>query len=147
MVAQVLALLRTALPQGKAFLPDQVDAMGAGPGAYALVMELTRPVTFQRKALGQGELSGLLVYAGSANGPGGMRARLARHMRAEKVVRWHVDELTTRAASMVAWAIPGGSECEIVGALLASDRFEVAMRGFGSSDCDVCPAHLLRFAG
>lgn len=147
MVAEVLALLRNALPEGQAFLPDQVDAIGAVPGAYALVIELSKPVTFQRKALGRAELSGLLAYAGSANGPGGMRARLARHMRTEKPVRWHVDELTTCAAAMAAWAVPGGSECEIVAALLATDRFEVAMRGFGSSDCDICPAHLLRFTG
>ena len=34
---------------------------------------------------------GTHVYVGSARGPGGLRARISRHLRREKKERWHVN--------------------------------------------------------
>ncbi|WP_428027850.1 GIY-YIG nuclease family protein [Altererythrobacter sp.] len=144
-MADLLAQVEACLPGGVPVEPERSGECTDGKGAYALLIQLARTVRFERAALGVAMLSGWLVYAGSANGPGGLRARLARHFRKGKAIRWHVDELTTRAADIMALAIPGGSECAIVDALLASGRFEVAMPGIGSSDCKNCEAHLLRY--
>ncbi|MGE5612498.1 MAG: DUF123 domain-containing protein, partial [Bacillota bacterium] len=58
----------------------------ATPGAYVLVIRLDRAAA--------GLPAGRYLYCGSARGPGGLRARVGRHMRKGKVVRWHVDRLT-----------------------------------------------------
>ena len=44
---------------------------------------------------------------------------------------------------MLAIAFAGGDECALVQALLAQPRFQADVPGFGSTDCRVCPAHLL----
>jgi Uri superfamily endonuclease len=44
---------------------------------------------------------------------------------------------------MVAIAFAGGHECALEQALLARPRFRVIVSGFGSTDCRVCPTHLL----
>jgi Uri superfamily endonuclease len=140
-VDQLCQIFPEAIPVDAA----NIFELGGETGAYALVIKLAEPVKFSRKALGAAELQGDLIYAGSANGPGGIKARLARHLKSEKTIRWHVDELTTRAAAVSALAIMGGKECEIVRQLLESGTFKPAMPGFGSSDCSNCAAHLLAY--
>lgn len=144
MSASELAARVQELTGGDVCVPAAADPIAAVPGAYVLLIELAQPVRFSRPALGEAVLSGWLAYVGSARGCGGLRARLGRHFRPGKTVRWHVDELTNAAADMVALAIPDGSECALVERLVQSGRFEPAMAGFGSSDCRHCTAHLLR---
>ena len=86
---------------------------------------------------------GWYVYAGNARGRGGIRGRVKRHLRRGKPPHWHVDRLTEAAETMVAIAFAGGDECMLVQALLARPRFHAPVAGFGSTDCRVCPAHLL----
>lgn len=143
-MGRALAELQALFPDGQPVSQHNAAQMPAGKGAYALLIELAKPVAFERAALGSATLSGPLVYAGSANGPGGLRARLGRHLRGQKPVRWHVDELTNAAQSLSAIAIEGGNECAIVARLLKTGRYAAAMRGFGSSDCQRCEAHLLK---
>lgn len=114
-------------------------------GAYLLLIALGHPLQFElgRRPLRFGP--GLYAYAGSARGPGGIRARLARHFRREKKLHWHVDRLTTAAARVSALAIAGGAECNVAARLAASRRFVFAHPGFGSSDCRKCESHLLRW--
>jgi len=38
-------------------------------------------------------LPGYYIYIGSAFGPGGVRARMLRHLRADKPKHWHIDYL------------------------------------------------------
>ena len=137
-------LLHNLLPDAVAFVPAGATALPRWPGAYVLVMHLDPPVWFARPALPGAALGGWLVYAGSARGPGGIGARLGRHFRRGKPVHWHVDELTNAANRLSALAISGGSECAIVDRLLQSGQFEIAMPGFGSTDCRHCAAHLLQ---
>lgn len=86
---------------------------------------------------------GVYWYAGSAYGPGGLKARLGRHLKADKKVRWHVDRLTTDPAVEVGFlAFPGARECALIRALLTAGA-EVPIPRFGSSDCPVCPSHLV----
>jgi Uri superfamily endonuclease len=111
------------------------------PGAYVLLLELSallpirlpgRPVA----ALGAGRY----LYCGSARGPGGIRARVGRHMRRDKVVRWHIDQLTAAGNVRGVWVFPGGNECALVASL---GSLPMPIPGFGSSDCRTCASHLL----
>ena len=86
--------------------------------------------------------AGTYVYCGSAYGPGGLRARVARHLRREKPMRWHVDYLTRSGSVRAVLALPGGSECALLSSILTHPGATVPIRGFGSSDCRRCPAHL-----
>jgi len=137
----VIAAVMAAVPGAVAFAPG----LRVG-GAYAVVIGLARPVAFARGGVA-GELQGWLVYAGSAYGPGGIGARVGRHLRRDKAAKWHVDALTGAADWLGAVAVPGGRECDVVAALLARSfpggGFETALAGFGSSDCRVCAGHLL----
>jgi len=119
----------------------------AGKGAYVLALRLDEPVGL---AIG-GHTAiiepGAYVYSGSAYGPGGIRARLSRHLRRDKKLHWHVDRLTLAASAIEALALEAGSECAIVETLSRSAAFIPALAGFGSSDCRTCPTHLLRWLG
>ena len=84
--------------------------------------------------------AGGYLYCGSAKGPGGIRARLARHMRIEKSIRWHVGRLTKIGTVIGAWSFPGGDECDLVRTL---SHLSFPIRGFGSTDCRKCQSHLL----
>ena len=114
------------------------------PGAYALLLALARPCAFENRLLGPVVLEpGRYLYGGSAWGPGGIRARVARHLRPDKRVRWHIDHLTRECRCLGAFALPGGRECELVARLLPLHGVTSPVRGFGSSDCARCPSHLL----
>ncbi|RLF06693.1 MAG: GIY-YIG nuclease family protein [Thermoprotei archaeon] len=115
------------------------------PGTYALLLRLSAGLRV--RVLGHVHLltPGTYVYVGSALGPGGLRARLARHFSKNKRLRWHVDQITRVVAPLLAvYAISTEKlECTLVGELLRKG-FQAPVRGFGSSDCSKgCPAHLL----
>jgi len=90
---------------------------------------------------------GTHVYVGSARGPGGLRARISRHLRREKKERWHIDSVLSspraRVAAVVYAETCRRTECSIVERLLEAG-FTAPVRGLGSSDCKKCPAHFLR---
>lgn len=127
---------------GGRFVRRAIDAP-ARPGVYVLLIALAAPVGV---ALPRGELvalpSGRYLYCGSAHGPGGLRARLARHMRLGKTLRWHVDRLTEAGDVLGAWFFLQGTECELVAALAG---LPAPVPGFGSTDCTSCRSHLLRW--
>lgn len=122
----------------------------AEPGAYALLIRLPRrcplPPRFAAAAAdGRPPVlpAGRYLYLGSARGGGGIRARCARHLAAQKTKRWHVDWLTTQPGCTVrALAFPGGNECALVARAVAAGAV-APVRGFGASDCAGCAAHLL----
>jgi Uri superfamily endonuclease len=116
----------------------------ARPGAYLLLIRLAAALPLRIGTLPAAVLpAGWYVYAGSARGPGGIRARAGRHLRQGKRPHWHIDRLTEVAATCWAFAVLGGRECDLVRALLARPAFELALAGFGSSDCRHCAGHLL----
>lgn len=89
---------------------------------------------------------GLYSYTGSALGKTqNLRTRVARHLRAMKRRRWHIDYLLDHAQ---VWGIVycvdhKRLECSVVQALGKKTDATVVIRGFGSSDCSQgCPAHL-----
>jgi Uri superfamily endonuclease len=121
------------------------------PGTYALVLEATRSEEILVGGLGLCRFPpGYYVYVGSALGPGGLRARLARHLRSDKRSHWHIDFLAGRlpVVRVFAWPSVQRRECEYVQRLLAWAGAIAAVPGFGSSDCHQgCPAHLILLPG
>ena len=110
-------------------------------GAYALVLRLARDTRLDIATLGHPVLPpGLYLYAGSAWGPGGIRARVGRHLRHPKSRVWHIDRLTEAAPVEDVIAFPGARECAIVAALPGA---RVPVPRFGASDCRRCESHLL----
>lgn len=116
------------------------------------MLRLAEPVRLRVGALGMWDLpAGLYVYLGSARGPGGVRARLGRHLRGGGRPRWHVDYLRA-VAHPVAWGYtvapaPGLPwECFWSQRLAAAPHAWMPVPGFGASDCrHGCPAHLVAF--
>ncbi|NND49431.1 MAG: DUF123 domain-containing protein [Rhizobiales bacterium] len=127
--------------------PGGTEYLPAEGGAYALILYLDRDCRVRRAQTAETLAAGWYVYAGSAYGPGGLRARLARHLRRDKALRWHVDQLSAQANYSAGLALAGGNECAIVGSLLETARFDTPSPGFGSSDCRACASHLLKFRG
>jgi Uri superfamily endonuclease len=119
------------------------------PGTYALVLNL--PCSAADVSVGRlGHfrfLAGWYVYAGSARGPGGLAARLARHLRTSKSLHWHVDYLRAQACPIEIWYTTGTRkrECAWTRALLALPGARIPVPRFGASDCR-CVAHLVYFA-
>jgi Uri superfamily endonuclease len=116
------------------------------PGTYVLIVRVDQPLTLAVGRLGTVRLpGGYYAYVGSAHGPGGLRARLNRHLRADKPLHWHIDYLTTAAPVIAIWlrASPERLECGWAQALIA--RGTAPVPRFGSSDC-ACPAHLIALA-
>lgn len=112
------------------------------PGAYVLVLALTRPLAITICGVTRTLGAGRYLYCGSAYGPGGLRARIARHLRAAKPIRWHIDRLTTSGKVRGAWIFPDGDECALARSLA---HLPAPIRGFGSSDCRSCRSHLFRW--
>ncbi len=120
------------------------EPLSREPGAYLLLIELAAPLALEIPRFGAAILPpGRYAYGGSAYGPGGLRARIGRHLRADKTPRWHVDRLTAAGQVVGVRAVPGGRECALLRALLELPGTSVPIPGFGSSDCRACPAHLV----
>jgi Uri superfamily endonuclease len=115
-----------------------------GAGTYILVMWLDHEAEIQVGRLGQFCFApGWYLYVGSALGPGGLTARVARHARAQKRLHWHVDYLLARAVLREVWAVaePVRRECDWARALAALAGVRAPVSGFGASDCG-CETHL-----
>lgn len=126
-------------PPGRAQRLQPSEDIPAVPGAYVLALSLTRPLTITIGGAARMLSVGRYLYCGSAYGPGGLRARIARHFRRTKPVRWHVDRLTTAGQVRGAWIFPGGDECALARSLA---HLPAPIPGFGSSDCRNCRSHL-----
>src|SRR5208337_915533 len=92
-VSQALALMPedSRLRSG---YDDRVDIEQARPGTYVLVLSSRSTDLIQIGKLGALQLQlGFYVYVGSALGPGGLRARLAHHLKPSRRPHWHLDYL------------------------------------------------------
>lgn len=116
----------------------------AEPGAYILVIDLATPLAPALPRRPETRLEpGRYAYCGSAWGPGGLKARLARHLRADKAPRWHVDRLTAAGRIVELLALVGARECRLRAVVESLEGAGLPVPGFGSSDCSACRAHLL----
>ncbi len=119
---------------------------GKEPGTYLLCFRVEEPLRLSVGRLGEHLLEpGVYVYVGSAFGPGGLGARLRRHLRREKRVHWHIDHLTVKApvsgVIAVKWA---RLEARWAGRLCHHPETSMPIAGFGAGDArpGECKAHL-----
>lgn len=82
--------------------------------------------------------AGEYVYTGSAKR--NFEARIARHMRREKTLRWHIDYLLNAMVASVTGVLRSDrDECE----LNQATQGVICVPGFGASDCRRgCGSHL-----
>jgi Uri superfamily endonuclease len=117
------------------------------PGAYALLFSLSQDEQIEVGRLGTVHFPrGQYGYVGSAMGSGGLDARIARHLRAEKKRHWHIDYLLKRAdvAGALEFESPTRIECTLSDALTRGGASTTPAPSFGSSDCR-CRSHLHYF--
>ena len=120
------------------------DVVPPAPGAYLLVLDLAHPLRLRIATLGRPELPpARYCYAGSARGPGGLRARIGCHVRRGGRTHWHLDHLARAATVSGFWAVPRVTECTLADIVRKIPGARVPVIGFGSSDCRICPAHLI----
>jgi len=117
-------------------------------GTYVLALRLNAPQTICVGRLGEVAFpAGWYLYAGSAHGPGGLPARLARHSRRighNKRAHWHIEHLRQTALWVGAWGCTSGERLECTWAARLRDLpgAQIVVGRFGASDCR-CPAHLV----
>jgi Uri superfamily endonuclease len=109
------------------------------PISYQLMIEIRSPVRCPLGRLGVVDFSaGTYVYTGSARR--NFEARLARHARATKTLRWHIDYLLAAPGVQIVKIVRSGqTECR----LNRATPGVVLVPGFGASDCRAgCGSHL-----
>lgn len=79
---------------------------------------------------------GWYLYVGSAFGPGGLRARVGRHLRRHKSSRWHIDYLRSRTQLRQIWYCNEKQRRESLwaGELAKMPGLTIPLAGFGASD-------------
>jgi len=121
--------------------PDQ-------PGTYTLILQLSNTAAITVGRLGRFQFPhGWYAYVGSARGPGGLAARISRHLRLSKPLHWHVDHIRAIAQPVEIWYAAGTQKRECAWAQTMADLPGAAIPAprFGASDCR-CAAHLIHFA-
>ena len=106
---------------------------------YQLQIEVARPVSCAIGRLGTFDFpAGRYVYTGSAKRA--LEARIARHLRHHKTLRWHIDYLLAAPGVRVTGVVRSRrAEC----AENRTVRGSIPAPGFGASDCRAgCGAHL-----
>lgn len=109
------------------------------PVTYQLLIEITRPLRVNIGRFGKHNFpAGRYIYTGSARR--NFEARIARHLRCEKTLRWHIDYLLAAPGVGIAGVRRyGEDEC----AINQATPGRVLVPGFGASDCRMgCGSHL-----
>ena len=117
--------------------------VSAEPGSYVLVLALANSRRIRVGAHGLLEFQpGTYLYVGSAHGPGGLRARIARHCRRVKTKRWHIDFVRAHMCLVgVLWVPCTDRNREHEMARTLTEEYEPYVPGLGASDCR-CRTHL-----
>ena len=125
-----------------------MSALKAEPGTYALVFRSDKKAKAQIGRRGHLDIEpGYYIYVGSAFGPGGVRARVSRHVRKTKLKHWHIDYLQGFVTPVFAWCSYEEVHLEHQWAQSIIEMKDVtAIKGFGCSDCN-CLSHLFYAAG
>jgi len=118
------------------------------PGTYALIMR-----GFSKRRVEIGKLGwlntrpGYYVYVGSAFGPGGLKARIAHHLKVSERPHWHIDYLRPLMDPAEIWFTQASRSCEHqwAGVLAGISDATIPLSGFGASDCG-CESHLIFFS-
>jgi Uri superfamily endonuclease len=117
----------------------RAQSLNGAPISYQLTIEVGAPIRCEVGGLGAIDFpAGAYVYTGSARR--GFEARLARHVRTIKTLRWHIDYLLAApGVRIVGIARSRRDECR----LNQASKGRVLVARFGASDCNAgCGAHL-----
>lgn len=131
---------------------QQIHSLPTSSGVYILHLNLNQQRKRQIGRLGEFSFpAGEYLYIGSALGPGGLKARLGRHLKGGERRHWHIDwlrDITTLRGCFYA-ATGEHHECNWSQFLIHQPGARVLVPGFGASDCSKepipCPAHLVWF--
>ena len=113
-------------------------------GTYILVLKVKSSQKIVIGKIGQYTFEkGYYIYIGSAHGPGGIKARIERHLKKNKIKHWHIDYLRNIApvVGILVNYSKKKKECSWASKLFSSTDLSAPIPGFGSSDC-ACPSHL-----
>lgn len=113
--------------------------MTAPPVSYQLLIRVEVPIRVRVGALGTFDFApGRYLYTGSARR--NLAARIARHRRSDKKLRWHIDYLLAHPrVRLLAVETAATPECR----WNQSVHGTIPVAGFGASDCRRgCSAHL-----
>lgn len=116
-------------------------------GTYALILEGRSSRNIQIGRLGRLALKpGYYLYVGSAFGPGGLKARLAHHLKPAPKPHWHIDYLRRYTKPVEIWYTTDSvrREGDWVANIINLAHAEIACPGFGASDSEDV-SHLFSF--
>ena len=122
--------------------PDNLQT-SSDPGTYAFIL---RNLSHRKVQIGRWRRidiePGYYIYVGSAFGPGGLQARISRHLRIKKTKHWHIDYLRDFMNPLGVWYSHASEHFEHRWAqtLHTMDNMQ-PIQGFGCSDCK-CHSHL-----
>ena len=108
-------------------------------GGYVLLLRLDERSKIRVGRLGEIEFdSGYYAYVGSAMG--GLKQRIQRHLRSEKIFHWHIDYLLEKTSleNIIVCQSKENIECRIASEVR---KIYKVINRFGSTDCK-CPGHL-----
>lgn len=121
-------------------------------GAYALHLHVASPKDVQIGRLGRFSFpAGDYIYLGSALGPGGLAARINRHVRGDGHLYWNIDYLREKAVLIGFCYLETEQrlECLWSQTLASLPQACIPVPHFGNSDCKIsgrsCAAHLVSF--
>lgn len=117
--------------------------MNSGSGTYAILLRSRSSEAIEVGRWGSLRVKpGYYVYVGSAFGPGGVRARVDRHVRDSKRNHWHIDYLRSVVEPVGVWFSHAPYRLEHEWSQAFSQMEGVScVSGFGCSDC-MCESHL-----
>lgn len=125
-------------------IPSLASISPAEKGEYILTLELKRRAKVDYLSYKNFRLErGFYYYFGSARGPGGLAARVSRHLKKDAVIHWHIDKLKARARVADICLLPGTekNECRLAAYFGKMSGSQIIPK-FGCSDCG-CPSHLV----
>jgi len=106
-------------------------------------LEITNEKTIKIGSLGRKTFAkGLYAYIGSAKGPGGVKARLCRHLKGKGKTHWHIDYLRKHAIPVAYSYSCKQTEYETV--KKCGEKLEPVIEGFGASDDPKNKSHLFK---
>jgi sugar fermentation stimulation protein A len=117
-------------------------------GSYQIIIKVKKDTEIPIGALGIITfIKGYYIYTGSAMK--NLYQRVERHKRKRKKLRWHIDHLLNNESveilDILVYPSKAKEECERNQKLLNTENSKIIAKGFGSSDCRICPTHLVYF--
>ncbi len=116
-------------------------------GVYILLIRMDSSRRIKIGKLGDFSFkAGFYVYTGRAKR--NIEARIKRHRKKDKKLRWHIDYLLKERDSHLIGYIKyhHQEECKVNQRIKELEGAEILVKGFGASDCrNGCISHLLYF--